>query len=781
MVPPPMTSQDPRRLVAIALVSAAVILLQVAVTRILSVVVWYHWAFFAISLAMLGVGAPGVWFSFVQDRERWLRPLLLAAALLVPAGVIAIVQGTHLFPQAAILFCLAALLPAMLALGAAVCVLLLETSGPAIGRLYAFDLLGACVGALCVVPLLNAIPTPTLAGALGLLPLAAFWLLGGARVPAVVVALALLGALALGTPFEVRHSKVYDETRSRTTPIYERWTSTARITIFDNLFFFKDPSAVFGWGMGSRPPTVPIPKQYWIEQDGSAGTPITNFDGDTARYEYLFHDVTTIGYQLRPPARVAIVGSGGGRDILTARLAGAREIDAIELNGAIVEALRGPFADFSGNVYDLPGVHAIVGEGRSVLTRSDGDYDLIQISLIDSWAATTAGAYSLSESNLYTIEAYRLYWSRLSEHGLVSTSRWASNSVGVGLGGAELPRLILLVQAALRAEGVANPDAHMVVVQGGRVATVLMSRTPFDTAELARLRTLATERGFDVLLPESNAPERSRWLKDVLQKGPGALREDGLRLDPPTDDTPFFFQVVSPFQTLPARVVKQIGTNGEAVAALRALVIAMTLVAIVLFFAPFALGQRLARGPEFWRGSAYFVAIGLAFLFVEVAWVQRLILYVGHPSHATTVGLAALLLGAGIGSSLSQRLGVTRGARLGLLLPVAVAGINASLAPVFAATLGWPLAARVATSAALLVPAGVLMGFAFPLGMMRFGDAARPWYWALNGVAGVLASTLSLALSMEIGFSRVAAFGAVLYVAAWWLLRERYAEAGRIR
>jgi hypothetical protein len=766
-----MTSQDPRRLAAIALVSAAVILLQVSVTRILSVVVWYHWAFFAISLAMLGVGAPGVWFSFVEQRERWLRPLLLAAALLVPAGVIAIVQATHLFPNTAILFCLAALLPAMLALGAAVCVLLLEARGAAIGRIYAFDLLGACVGALTVVPLLDRVPTPALAGSFGLLPLAAYALLGGARATAAGVAFALLGALALGTPFAVRHSKVYDETRTRTTPIYERWTSTARITIFDNLFFFKDPKAVFGWGLGSRAPSGTIAEQYWIEQDGSAGTPITRFDGDASHYEYLFHDVTTIGYQVRPPQRVAIVGSGGGRDILTALLAGAREIDAIELNGAIVEALRGPFAEFSGHVYDLPGVQAIVGEGRSVLTRSAGGYDLIQISLIDSWAATTAGAYSLSESNLYTIEAYRLYWSRLSERGQISTSRWAANAAGVGLGGAELPRLLLLVQAALRAEGVADPDAHLAVVQGGRVATVLMSRAPFGADERAKLRDIASARGFELLLPESTAPDRSQLLRQVMDQGSSALRSEGLRLDPPTDDKPFFFQVMSPFAPLPERVVKQVGTNGEGVAALRALVIAMALVSIALFFAPFALGRRLPRGPEFWRGSGYFVAIGLAFLFVEVAWVQRLILYVGHPSHATTVGLAALLLGAGIGSSLSQRLGVSRGARLGLLLPVVVAGVNVALSSVFAATLGWPLAARVATSAAWLVPAGVLMGFAFPLGMMRFGDTARPWYWALNGVAGVLASTLSLALSMEIGFSRVAALGAGLYVAAWWLLR----------
>lgn len=762
-----MLPQDPRRLVAIALVSATVVLLQIALTRILSVLVWYHWAFFSVSLAMLGTGAPGVWFSFVREREAWLRPLLLGAALLVPAGVIAIIQATHALGDAAILFCLAALLPAMLALGGSICVLLLEARGAAIGRIYAFDLLGACAGAIAVIPLLSWIPTPQLAGSLGLLPLVAYGLLGGSRRTLAGAGALILAALALGSPFAVRHSKVYDETRVRTRPIWERWTPTARITVFDNLFFFSDPKALFGWGLGSVTPPGPAPEQYWLEQDGSAGTPITRFDGDLAGYEYLFHDVTTIGYQVRPPDRVAIVGTGGGRDVLTARLAGASDIHAIELNAAIVAALRGPFADFSGHVYDLPGVRTSIGEGRSVLTHSAGGYDLIQISLIDSWAATAAGAYSLSENNLYTVEAYRLYWSRLAPHGLVSTSRWTTNAGGVG--GAELPRLLLLVQEALRAEGVEDPSAHLVVVQGSRVATVLMSRVPFAAAELARLRSVAIERGFSVLWPGSGPTSES--VAQLLAEGAESPRWGALRLAPPTDDRPFFFQVVSPFQPVPEQLVRNIGTNAEGVRVLRMLMSAMVVIATALFFVPFAIGPRLQRGPAFWRGSAFFVTIGLAFLFVEIAWVQRLILYVGHPSHATTVGLAALLLGAGVGSSFAARAGVARSARVGFLLPAVVLAVNTALAPVFQATLGWPLAARVATSVALLFPAAFLMGFAFPLGMVRFGEAPRAWYWALNGAAGVLASVLSLALAMEFGLSRVAGLGAALYVAAWLLLR----------
>lgn len=739
---------------AIALVAAAVILLQVTLTRVLSVVLWYHWAFFSISLAMLGMGAPGVWFALRSPRRGLIERSLLASAVLVPLGVAGVVHGSRAFGDHAILFCLLGLLPAALALGTSVCVLLLDAKGRAIGRRYAFDLMGACVGALLVVPLMSTVATPLLCAGVGLLAVAAYALVAQRRRwPGLVVAAMILVALVDGRAFKLSHTKEYEE-RAHLVPLHEKWTPTARIAVFDD---FMPPG--FRWGAGTNQAPQEPPQQLWLEQDGSAGTPITKFDGDWSELAYLLWDVTAVGYQVAEAEKVAIVGAGGGRDILAAKLAGADTVHAIELNAAIVEAVNERFGDFSGHVYSLPGVEARVGEGRSELTRSEGGYDLIQISMIDSWSATAAGAYALSENNLYTVEAYELYLERLADDGIVATSRWMPGG-GFGL---EVVRLLILVRQALAERGVSEPLDHMVLVQGGRVGTVLASPAPFDQTRLARIAEIADERGLRWF------PGTSPVLKGLLGGQTVFEEKGGVVLSAPTDDRPFFFQAMSPFGDVDDVVAERLGFNANAVVVLRRLMLVMTLITVVMFFAPFVLARWMKPGPGFWRGSGYFTAIGLSFMFVEIAWLQRFVLYLGHPSLATTVTLGAMLLGAGLGSAVSMRLGQAWWARRGWAAPIVIAALNGAFGPLFEATLGLGFAARVVVAIAAIAPAGLVMGFFFPLGMVRFGERNKAWFWALNGAAGVLASVLSLALSMELGFRTVAWIGAGLYALAWGL------------
>lgn len=753
----------------IALVSCAVLTFEIALTRVLSVVIWYHFAFLVVSLAMLGLGAPGVWFSLRPPPGDLLWKLLVAAGLAIPGSIACVVKlGEWLPPGAGVdglrvaLIALASLVPLLLT-GAALCLLLIGARGRRIGGMYAADLLGATLGACAVVPLMHVMATPKLLAGLGFLPLLGATILRRRSLwwPGTVAGAVAL-SLVWGEPFQIRQGKTYDEQAAGV--IYEKWSPTARLTVFPSLFWLArgggEERHAFGWGMGTRFRERPL-EQMWIEQDGSAGMPVTRFDGAATDLGHLFYDVTSVGYQLRPPRRVCVVGAGGGRDILTALEAGAEHVDAVEINGEIIRIVSERFRDYSGDVYHLPGVTAHAREGRSFLSRSEGRYGLIQISLTDSWAATAAGAYALSENYLYTLEALRLYLQRVGDRGLVSISRWMR-----GESQFEAVRMSLLAEAALRAEGIDDPGRHLVVVQGDWVATFLISPSPFDARELARLDRIVEKRGFTRHWPPSaNSPSGS-LVASVLMRGAADLEAQGLTLEPPTDDRPFFFQNVRVFSRLEPSLRGAISVNDRAARLVGVPLVVMAALTLALFFAPFALARRLERSSHFWRGSGYFVAIGAGFMLLEIPLIQRFILYLGHPSYAVTVVLSTLLLGSGIGAWRAGRTGLGRAWRWRFAVPLAAVGVAAGLSPFFAATLAWPLPARVALCFASIGPLGFLLGFAFPVGMIRFGDASRAWFWALNGAAGVLASAATVAIAPYVGLTGMIVAGVACYIVA---------------
>jgi len=637
----------------------------------------------------------------------------------------------------------------------------------AIGWLYGADLLGATLGAVAVVPLMHVLPTPVLVAGTGVLPLVALALCyrrgWAVALPLSATSLALM---LWGAPFKLTFSKSYVEPKNI---VYEKWTPTARITIFPDIFYVKHPNDGFGWGMGDKYEPQPI-RQMWIEQDGSAGTPITELNAQPQALTHLFFDVTSVGYQLRPPKTACVIGAGGGRDVLTALKAGAGYVDAVELNGAIVAALSGQLRDFSGDLYHRPGVHAHVSEGRSFLTRSQRHYDLIQISLIDSWAATAAGAYSLSENYLYTVEALRLYLRRIAPGGLVSISRWVTGEREL-----EGARLAGMITQALELEGVAQPAEHLAVMQAWSVGTFLFSRTAFSDADLASLRQIAQTRGFRQSWPAEDSEAKQSLVASALLEAPDSYRARGMDLSPATDDRPFFFQTVSPFGNIDDKTLNRLSNNEHSVALLRFLFWTVGALTLALFFTPFILKGTLgARGPRparsLWQGSIYFLCIGLGFMLVEIPWLQRFVLYLGHPSYATTVVLTSLLLGAGCGALLTTRTEPATLARYGIALPVCVVFANMIWGPMFSATLGWGFAGRALLSALMLVPLGALMGFAFPGGLRTLSDGHTAWFWAVNGAAGVLASIASLMLAMAFGFQITVLVGAGFYVVAWAIL-----------
>jgi hypothetical protein len=761
-------------IVAIALASAAVLLFETLVTRVLSVTLQYHFAFLAISLAMLGLGAPGVWFSLRPPGTTALRTSFFVAAVTIPASVLAIVKlGARWHSITLVVF---ALLAPLLALGSAVCVLLVRAEGSRVARMYAADLVGASIGAIGVIPLLQGIPTPPLVAALAFLPLAAIVIVGPrdrrTLVGVGMIATALCALLAWKRPFALHYTKRYVETIA---PIYERWSPTARVTVLpEEALEGVDPTGfaagLFGWGMGTR--FVPTEHhELWLDQDGSAGTPIVRWSRTDPVPKFLYYDVTSTAYQIdRSLDRVAVVGAGGGRDVLTAYGAGAHAIDAIELNPYIADAVRNDFAAYSGDPYDLRGVTTIIGDGRAVLTAHHAPYDVVQISLIDTVAATAAGAYALSENGLYTVEAFRTYFRSLSPNGVLSVSRWIE-----GVGRLEAPRLVLIAQEALVEEGIAEPRTHMIVVKAGMVANLMLFHSPVDEQTIEKVDGVVAERGFKRLWPPVG-PKPGSLIAAALVRGPDFFARRGFDVTPTTDDRPFFFQTTDLLSPPPGVV--------DPALVLRKIVLLLSVVTLALFFSPFLarLARRRApRSPRLVSASAYFALIGLSFMLLEIPLVLRTTLYLGHPSRGAAVVLGALLLGAGLGAltiaRASPRTMLTALASLPFVALIVALGIG----PVATATLAWPLAVRVALVIAALLPLGFVMGTAFPAGMIRFDDVDRSWLWAVNGAASVLASALAIALSMVVGLAISMVIGTLGYmiIVLLWSRASRATNAPR--
>jgi hypothetical protein len=758
--------------VAMALTSSAVLVYEIAITRVLSVVLWYHFAFLAVSLAMLGLALPGVWFSLCRPGPAWLGRSLLASGCALPTSVLLVLRSGDIAPRPGglvsagalahgqLLVIVSALLLPTLSLGSAVCLMLLEAREK-IARVYAADLLGAAAAAVAVVPLMHVLPTPALISASGLLPVAAAICIAPGCAWRAVGAAALIFAFSTNRSLLSVHStKSYDEPGN---VLAERWTPTARLVVFPSAFFAPESRVAFGWGLGSRYQPQPL-EQLWIEQDGSAGTPMTRLTGSPGDLPHLMFDVTSLGYQLRRPTDVCIIGAGGGRDILTALAAGAEHVDAVELNPAMVEIVSGQFGRFSGDIYHKKGVRAVIGEGRSFLARASKPYDLIQVSLIDSWAATAAGAFALSENYLYTTQAAELYLEHLKPDGVLSISRWIGGNHQL-----ESARLAVLLDQALRETGAAEPQAHIYVARAENVATFLVARRAWTPGQLAALDSVCSTRGFQRYWPPDDSVPRST-VSVVLNEGTRIFEQAGFNLEPPTDDKPFFFQTVSLLGRVDPKLLTRLSPNEGAVGAVRLALGVVGSLAAALFLLPFLLARRFPRMRDVGRPSAYFFAIGLGFMLTELAWLQRFVLYLGHPSYAATVVLGALLLGAGVGSRIAARTQLRTMARWGVSVPAAIAVVNLGLGDVLAHSQALDAAVRTLLAILLLAPVGLFMGFALPAGMTAFPEQGRPWFWAMNGMASVLASGSALLLAMSIGLAATVWIAVALYLAAAALL-----------
>jgi hypothetical protein len=779
-------------------------MLEIIQTRILSVVVWYHLAFFVISLGMFGLTAGAVWVYLRRDRFTAktlsydlsyfsvLFALSTAICLAVQMTLAPVISGfiTTVWIWAELAICLS--IPFFFS-GVVISLALTRSPFP-IGRVYGVDLLGAATGCLGALALLNLTDGPSailwvgaIVGGAALFfsasagdktpdkkPPFHSWLSHRAWIFIILAASALVnGQIEHGLqPVAVKGKFEFPGSR-----LWVEWNSFSRVVV--------DPilrGVPYLWG--------PSPRLYqdkWIAEqtdlniDGDAGTTAYRFTGKFDDVGFLRYDVTNLAYFLPERERAVVIGVGGGRDVLSAALFGRKEITGVEINPIFIHLLtREPgFARFT-NLAGLPGVELVVDEGRSWLARTGKFFDIIQMSLVDTWAATGAGAFTLSENGLYTVEAWRIFLGRLSPQGVFTVSRWYDPRVPDETG-----RLISLAVATLMEMGVAEPSRHVFLAAQGRVATLVLSKSPLSPIDVAALEKAATDYQHTILISPRRAPASETLYRILTAKDRKALDAytSGLEFDltPPTDDRPFFFNQLALSRPLSALAYAQgVVGWGPKGGGIREGNLVATVTLLILFFIALLLVTAAVIVPLHSalkdvgsalviRGTLYFLLIGVGFMMVEIGLLQRMSVFLGHPIYSLGVLLFTLILATGAGSLFSEKLVLNTRSKIttwGILTGSYAVILPILLAQLFAAFNDAGLPARIVICVAAIAPAGFSLGFAFPTGMRLIASIdARPtpWFWGINGGAGVLASISAIAISLGWGINATLILGALCY------------------
>ncbi len=784
-------------------VSATTLLLEITLTRIFSVTQGYHFAFMAVSLALLGFGASGtalaVW-PRIAGRDIRVALAWFSAGLAVTSvgGLLA----TNALPFDAYtlvwrsqqllyltLYYLVLAVPFFFAggvVGAA-----LARFPERAGSLYGVNLVGAALGCLLslwVPALLGASRAVVVVALLGLLATSC---LVSARHRRALAPLALVGAVLVGmlafpavlelniSPYKGIAQALCAQGAEK---VWSEWNSFSLVEVIDVPSLHMAPGLSFTYD-GELPP------QIAIAVDGDNLSPVTAMKPGEAEFtEFL---PTSLAYQLSPDADALLIEPKGGLDLLTALHHDVDSVVAVLANPLVHEAAADRFGARAGRVYSDPRVEVELGGHRSFLRRTERLFDVVQVSLTDSFRPVLAGAYGISESYLYTTDAFQEYYRRLAPNGFLSVTRWIQVPPSEGT------RVVSIAVDALRREGVEEPAAHIAVIRTLQTLTLLVKRTELTARDIDRIKGFSRRLQFDVVFyPGIGEGEPNRYnvhptpvyhdaVTAILsdEERAGFYRRQRFDLSPVSDDRPFFFHLFKWSQT--GEVLGDLGRTFQPFGGAGFLIIfgilaAATASAIVLIVLPLLLRRAAdvtgraesaeSQGvvvPMRWP-LVYFSALGVGFLWVEVPLLQQLILYLDQPTYSFAAVLFAVLFWSGVGSLLSDWTGCWSS------LAVAAAGglalVYAFAAPaMFDAALGLPLPARLAVAILSLAPLGIALGVPLPSGMKLLGRTAPrlvPWAWAVNGSVSVVSAILATVLALTFGFTWVIVAAAAAYLLA---------------
>ncbi len=775
------------RMAGIFVISAATLLLEITLTRLFSLVFWYHFAFMAVGLALLGFGASGTALAMLPALREdpnlvayWsallFGPFTFLAALalnVIPfdAYRIAVEPVQVFFLAAQFLVLVFPFFASGLCTGA-----LLAGDPVRAGLLYGSSLAGSGIGALLAVPLVGSIGgggALALAGVIGSVAAPLFarkslrrWSGAGA----VVVALLLLVRPIAG--WEVKLSPYKALSQALQVPgarkVWTGWSVLGRVDVVESPVIRYAPGLSYLFAPGPPP-------QIGVTLDGENLMGIVRSGLKAAEFtEYL---PSSVVYRLRR-GRILVLNMGGGLEVLSALHHGARKVMAVEPDAHVARAVW----EFGGGILQDPRVEVVIEHVRTFVRRTSLNFDVIQLSLSEGFQVIASGATSLVESYSYTVEAFQDYYNRLAPGGFLVITRWLQLPPSE-----ELRAWTIAVEALVRL-GVPHPERHLAALRSMNTATILVKHGELTRQEIKVIRAFAASRRLDLvylpgILPEETnryyrlpGNEYYKTFRSVLGQQRGQfLRHYPFDVRAPSDDRPFFFhffrwQQVPQVLALWGRTWQPFGGGGYLI--LVALLGIAILASLALILLPFwGSREQRAYAGRVPVGSTFFL-LGIGFLFVEIPLIQRLILYLGAPTYSMALVTGTLLVASGFGSLSSPRLERWWPIPL-VLVVIAVAGTAAFLPRLLLVTLGEPLSFRVALAVASLFPTGFLMGLPFATLVRRIGartPSLVPWAWAINGCSSVVSAFLAALLALSAGFTAILWMGAGAYLMAWLLV-----------
>lgn len=766
---PLMRPSNRRPLLAVGLASIALLAHEMLLIRYFSILLYPVAAYLVISVGLLGYGMGGTLLSLIRPRRVSLR---LAGFALLGFAVTVIATLPWVWDawrSRALAITLPAIAGLSFALGGLAIATILEIPSTSVNRVYFADLLGASLGAglsLLGLNYVSGLQAGVLVAAVALFAASALF---SSRVAAWLIGLmgVLLAAFGLTAripngllPIVPKELALFAGLGSDVTWEYQGWGPLARV---DVLSLARD--SLFGevWPVNYK----------LVTQDGGAPTLLVSPENDALNF---IGERTNFGvpYWIRPtPARVLIVGLGGGVDLQTALFFGSQSVTAAEINGRMLELLQERYTTFTGKVAFDPRVVIVQADGRHVIQASGHAFDIIQLTGVDTTVASAGATPNLAENYLYTVEAFREDFRHLTPQGLLSVS--FPDVEGLSL------RLLSTGWYALRQERVVDPSMHIILMRVGGFAQILIKRSPFTREEVSALQDRLAGPVQDAYFPlygrlfgTSFDPTNELLVAPGLRvNGKNAtfagelatgreqawMATQNRNIAPATDDRPFFF------------VLDKWGRYAPNLEALSVALVLLAGASLAFLFVPMLmLGRRGHSVSGALPSSAYFILLGVAYIAVEVSLIQKLTLLLGHPSYALAITISTLLASSGAGSLLS---GVWRAAAkskvrvatLGTAIGLVLYAFG--LSPLFNSLIEFSFPLRLVIAIVAVAVPGFLMGMPFPTGLAEVKRQALPfvpWAWALNSSASVMGTVGALLVAMNSGFRAVLLTAAAMYL-----------------